>query len=55
MISLTIQYEFDYIELYSYIEIIEYLKEMHLSIIDKPHRKELSMYARKGFKPGKKA
>ena len=54
-ISLTVQYEFDYIELYSYLEIIEYLKEMHQSIYEKPHKKELSMYSRKGYKPGKKA
>ena len=55
LIDLTITYEFDYIELYTPVEIIDFLKEMHLSIKDKPHRKELSMYSRKGFKPGKKA
>ena len=55
LIDLTITYEFDFIELYTPVEIIEFLKEMHLSIKDKPHRKELSMYSRKGFKPGKKA
>ena len=36
-------------------EVIEFLKEMHFSIVDKPFRKELSMYSRKGFKPGRKA
>ena len=36
-------------------EVIEFLKEMHSSILDKPYRKELSMYSRKGFRPGKKA
>lgn len=55
LIDLTITYEFDFIELYTPVEIIEFLREMHLSIKDKPHRKELSMYSRKGFKPGKKA
>ena len=55
LIDLTITYEFDHIELYTPVEIIDFLKEMHLSIKDKPHRKELSMYSRKGFKPGKKA
>lgn len=55
LIDLTITYEFDFIELYTPVEIIDFLKEMHLSIKDKPHRKELSMYSRKGFKPGKKA
>jgi hypothetical protein len=29
LIALTVQYEFDYIELYQYTEIIDYLKEMH--------------------------
>jgi len=56
LIDLTIQYEFDYIEMYTPVEIIDFLKEMHLSIKDKPHRKELSMYSRKGFnRPGRKA
>ena len=55
LIDLTITYEFDFIELYTPVEIIDFLKEMHNSIKDKPHRKELSMYSRKGFKPGKKA
>ena len=36
-------------------EVIEFLKEMHFSIVDKPFRKELSMYSRKGFRPGRKA
>ena len=36
-------------------EVIEFLKEMHLSILDKPHRKELSMYSRKGCRPSNKA
>jgi hypothetical protein len=35
--------------------VIDFLKEMHASVQDKPHRKELSMYSRKGFRPGKKA
>ncbi len=52
---MTITYEFDFIELYTPVEIIDFLKEMHMSIKDKPHRKELSMYSRKGFKPGKRA
>lgn len=55
LIELTIIYEFDFVELFSPVEIIEFLKEVHLSIKDKPHRKELSMYSRKGFKPSKKA
>lgn len=55
MIDLTISYEFDYIQLDHTIDVIDFLKEMHASIEDKPHRKELSMYSRKGFKPGKKA
>lgn len=55
LIDLTITYEFDFIELYTPVEIIDFMKEMHLSIKDKPHRKELSMYSRKGFKPGRKA
>ena len=36
-------------------EVVEFLKEMHFSIVDKPFRKELSMYSRKGFKPTHKA
>lgn len=36
-------------------EAVEFVKEMHLSILDKPFRKELSMYSRKGFKPSQKA
>ena len=36
-------------------EVVEFLKEMHFSIVDKPFRKELSMYSRKGFRPGRKA
>ena len=55
LIDLTIQYEFDYVEHFSPLECVDFLKEMHLSIEDKPHRKELSMYNRKGFKPGRKA
>ena len=55
LIDLTISYEFDYIQLDQTIDVIDFLKEMHTSIVDKPHRKELSMYSRKGFKPGKKA
>mmetsp|Transcript_16173 Transcript_16173/g.27367 ORF Transcript_16173/g.27367 Transcript_16173/m.27367 type:complete len:173 (-) Transcript_16173:108-626(-) len=55
LIELTLSFEFDFLELYSPIEIIEFLREVHLSIKDKPHRKELSMYSRKGFKPSKKA
>lgn len=54
-VDLTITYEFDYIELITPLEVIEFLKEMHLSIKDKPHRKELSMYSRKGFRPSKRA
>ena len=54
-ISLTLEYEFDYLEVYTPMEVIEFLKEMHASIMDKPYRKELSMYSRKGFRPGKKA
>lgn len=42
-------------EVYTPIEVVEFLKEMHLSILDKPHRKELSMYSRKGFRPSNKA
>ena len=49
------EFEFDYLEVYTPIEVVEFLKEMHFSIIDKPFRKELSMYSRKGFKPGHKA
>jgi hypothetical protein len=55
LIDLTISYEFDYIQLDHTIDVIEFLKEMHGSVQDKPHRKELSMYSRKGFRPGKKA
>jgi len=36
-------------------EVVEFLKEMHFSIVDKPYRKELSMYHRKGFRPSHKA
>jgi len=54
-LSLTLEFEFDYLELYTPMEVVEFLKEMHLSIMDKPYRKELSMYSRKGFKPGHKA
>ena len=54
-IALTLEYEFDYLEVYTPMEVIEFLKEMHASIMDKPYRKELSMYSRKGFRPGKKA
>lgn len=42
-------------EVYSPLEVIDFIKEMHLSIVDKPHRKELSMYSRRGFKPSNKA
>lgn len=54
-LSLTLEYEFDYLEVFTPIEVIDFLKEMHLSILDKPFRKELSMYSRKGFRPGNKA
>ena len=54
-ISLTLEYEFDYLEVYTPMEVIDFLKEMHFSIVDKPYRKELSMYSRKGFRPGRKA
>ena len=52
---MTLEYEFDYLEVYTPLEVIEFVKEMHLSIVDKPHRKELSMYSRKGFRPSNKA
>ena len=55
LIDLTISYEFDYVQLDHTVDVIDFLKEMHTSVQDKPHRKELSMYSRKGFKPGKKA
>lgn len=55
LIELTISYEFDYIQLDSPLEVIDFLKELHNSVVEKPHRKELSMYSRKGFRPGKKA
>jgi hypothetical protein len=55
LIDLTISYEFDYVQLDHTVDVIEFLKEMHASVQDKPHRKELSMYSRKGFRPGKKA
>ena len=55
LVALTLEYEFDYLEVYTPMEVIEFLKEMHSSILDKPYRKELSMYSRKGFRPGKKA
>lgn len=42
-------------ELFTPLEVVDFLKEMHLSILDKPHRKELSMYSRKGFRPSNKA
>ena len=54
-IALTVEYEFDYLEVYTPMEVVEFLKEMHFSIVDKPYRKELSMYSRKGFRPGRKA
>lgn len=52
---MTLEFEFDYIEVYTPLEVIEFLKEMHLSILDKPYRKELSMYSRKGYKASTKA
>jgi len=52
---LTLEFEFDYLEVYTPLEVIDFLKEMHSSILDKPYRKELSMYSRKGFKPSQKA
>ncbi len=52
---MTLEFEFDYLEVYTPLEVVEFLKEMHLSILDKPHRKELSMYSRKGFRPSNKA
>ncbi|TNV77009.1 hypothetical protein FGO68_gene4673 [Halteria grandinella] len=55
LIDLTLSYEFDYIQLDHTIDVIDFLKEMHASVQDKPYRKELSMYSRKGFRPGKKA
>ena len=54
-LSLTLEFEFDYLEVYTPMEVIEFLKEMHLSVLDKPHRKELSMYSRKGCRPSNKA
>ena len=54
-LSLTLEFEFDYLEVYTPLEVVEFLKEMHLSILDKPYRKELSMYSRRGFKPSNKA
>ena len=54
-LSLTLEFEFDYLEVYTPVEVVDFLKEMHLSILDKPYRKELSMYSRKGFRPGHKA
>ena len=54
-LKLTLEFEFDYLEVYTPIEVVDFLKEMHLSILDKPYRKELSMYSRKGFRPGHKA
>ncbi len=52
---MTLEFEFDYLEVYTPLEVVEFLKEMHLSILDKPYRKELSMYSRKGFRPSNKA
>lgn len=54
-IALTLEYEFDYLEVYTPMEVVDFIKEMHFSIVDKPYRKELSMYSRKGFRPGRKA
>jgi len=53
-LRLTLEFEFDYLEVYTPIEVVDFLKEMHGSILDKPYRKELSMYSRKGFRPGHK-
>ena len=55
VIDLTTTYEFDFIELYTPAEITDFLREMHLSVKDKPHRQELSRYSRRGCKPGKAA
>ena len=52
---MTLEFEFDYLEVYTPLEVVEFLKEMHLSILDKPYRKELSMYSRRGFKPSNRA
>lgn len=49
------EFEFDYLEVYTPLEVCDFLKEMHLSVVDKPHRKELSLYSRKGFRPSNKA
>jgi hypothetical protein len=54
-LQLTLEFEFDYLEVYTPLEVVEFLKEMHLSILDKPHRKELSIYSRKGQRPSNKA
>lgn len=51
---MTLEFEFDYLEVFTPLEVVDFLKEMHLSILDKPHRKELSMYSRKGFRPSNK-
>jgi len=51
---LTLEFEFDYLEVFTALEVVDFLKEMHLSILDKPHRKELSMYSRKGYRPSNK-
>jgi hypothetical protein len=50
-----LEYEFDYLEVYTPVEVVDFLREMHLSVVDKPHRKELSMYSQRGFRPGRKA
>jgi hypothetical protein len=44
-LALTLEFEFDYLEVYTPVEVVDFLKEMHFSIVDKPHRKELSMYS----------
>jgi len=54
-LALTLEFEFDYLEVYTPVEVVDFLKEMHFSIVDKPHRKELSMYSQRGFRPGRKA
>ena len=55
LIDLVITYEFDYVELVTPLEVIEFLREMHFSIRDKPYKKELSMYSRKGDRPSARA
>ena len=54
LIELTVKYEFDYVEFFHSLEVIEYLKIVHTSILEKPHKRENSKYSIKGPKPGQK-